>query len=335
MSRSILKIATMASALTILSACSGGGGGGSGGSTLKASGALSVPNINCGGSSCFAGVSKSTRSMNSGEELAAYGEDVYSYFNQKTLPKINEQLYMIENTFKSEGLESCSDIVSAPNGTYPLEGSYTVDIYGSTTTSPFGGNISKGFIVKYQNTPVIELGVGCDNTVRHFYARVIADTQTRYEVWAKTDSASPHAKSILAAGDYGDTRLTLRFVGTTADSFVLSAIGKSYPNPYVAGQTVDFAIHGQAILSQDRVKIAYTNVAADVPPTAYSPVNPTWMGAAIQHCYSPFSSWTIDSDGSDCSSLNEASPTISGVRGLSGATWTIDNFDATIPGIVQ
>lgn len=330
------------SVLVLLSACSGGGGGsgGTGTTTTKATGALSIPDINCGSSACL-NSSKSMVSpmaMNSGEEVAAYGELVYDKFNTEYLPKINENLYKMESAFKTQGYETCDQIVGVANTTDQSLGSgYTVTITSATTTSPFGGTTSKRFVVKYSSDAVAEIQMGCSGTVRTIYVKVFVDSTNHYEVWAKVDSANANAKSLEAAADIGSAKLTLYFNSTSATAFTLGAIGKDYPNPYDSGTPISFSIFGQASLGSPKIaKISYSSNNAAAPPTSYSAPDTNWAGTSIGHCYSNLDSGTVDNAGTACSSLSSASPTTSGVRGHTGAgtTWIVNDYSTAIPGIL-
>lgn len=344
MTKSVIKALAINSAMISLVACSSGGGGGAGGGTASASGALSVPNLNCGSVSCF---SASTGLMpftglNSAEEIADYGETVYNHFNTVSLPKINQMLYSVEQAFKANGAETCADIVSAPDtGGTPmsLSGGYTVQIASENTTSPFGGTTSKYFLLSLSETPVAVIRVGCAGTVRHMYVKAIVDSSTRYEVWVKTDSANTNVKSIEAAADSGGAKLTLQFESSSATAFNLAAVGKDYPNPYQAGMTVNFAIVGSANLgvSPKIASIGYTPSTSSAPPQSYSAENTSWDGAtALRHCYSNFAVGTVDSGGTACSSLGTPATTAtSGVRGNSGTvSWQVDNFSSSVVGII-
>lgn len=330
------------SVLVLLSACSGGGGGsgGTGTTTTKATGALSIPDINCGSSACLNSSTSmvSPMAMNSAEEVAAYGELAYDKFNTEYLPKINENLYKMESTFKTLGYETCDQIVGISNDTDQSLGSgYTVTITSVTTTSPFGGTTSKRFVVKYSSDAVAEIQMGCSGTVRTIYVKVFADSTNHYEVWAKVDSANTDAKSLEAAADIGSGKLTLYFNSTSATAFTLGAIGKDYPNPYDSGTPISFSIFGQASLGSPKIaKISYSSNNAAAPPTSYSAPDTNWAGTSIGHCYSNLDSGTVDNAGTACSSLSSASPTTSGVRGHTGAgtTWIVNDYSTAIPGIL-
>lgn len=346
MSKSVVKVLAACSAMVSLVACSsGGGGGGTGGGTASASGALSVPNLNCGNASCFSmntGLMPFT-GLNSAEEIADYGETVYNHFNTVSLPKINQMLYSIEQAFKANGAETCADIVSAPDtGGTPmsLSGGYTVHIgTENPISSPFGGTTSKYFLLSLSETPVAFIRVGCAGTVRHMYVKVIVDTNTRYEVWVKADSADSNVKSIEAAADSGGSKMTLWFESSSATAFSLAAVGKDYPNPYQTGSTVSFSIVGAANLGVNPkiASIGYTPATSSAPPQSYSAVNASWDGAtALRHCYSNFSLGTVDAGGAACTSLGTPATSFSsGVRGHSGSiSWQVDNFASDIAGII-
>lgn len=330
-----MRVLTVSSLAAALGACSGGGSGGGGGSsTNQASGAFSVPNLNCGTTPCISSSARLLNTgLNSGEEIAAYGELVYNHFNNEALPQVNALLYRVEQAFKNHEIETCEEIQSIPaESAHDLGEGYSAYVTSDVTIpSPFGGSATKLFMITSSSQPVMAVAVGCSGTVRNFYVRAVVDSTTRYEVWAKTDSANPHAKSVEAAADSNGAKLTLQFQSGSATEFTLAAVGKSYPNPYLPGETVDFSMFGQANLTSDAVKIAYSNDNASAPPTSFSAVETNWNLTSIGHCYSAFSQWTVDADGSACSSLSFTSPTTSRVRSNSGTVeWKVDAFSLDI-----
>lgn len=340
MVKSLLQVLAVSSAAATLAACSGGSGGGSGGgSTSVASGALSVPDIKCGNSACLTSSAAFTLTagLNSGLEVADYGATVYDHFNTVVLPKVNENLYKVETAFKELGFETCAEVAAIPDVTdHALATGYTVNVFAEALTSPFGGTTSKSFIVKYSGSPVIHMSIGCSGTVRNFYVKVLESASVRYELWAKTDSTNSNVKSIEAAADTSNgAKATLQFTSTSETDFTLGAVGKSYPNPYISGQTVDFSIYGQASLGTPKIaKIAYSGDASQAPPTAYSTADTNWLLTSIGHCYSNLDLVTVDALGTACGPLTVPAPTTSGVRGHTGAaTWSVNDFSAEVPGI--
>lgn len=329
-----------------LLACSGGtSGNGTTSSSTGATGAFSIPDLNCGSAPCLTASSKimAGTQMNSGEELASYGELVYRKFNSEVVPEVNKKLKQIEQVFIGLGYTTCAQIAGIAEASgEDLGDGYSVDITdisGQSVTSPFSGTVSKRFLVNYSSTPVLDFMIGCDGNIRNVHVKVIDNASNRYEIWAKSNSANQNEKSLELAADTSDgAKTTLRFTSTSATAFTLGAIGKSYPNPY-GGSAIDFSIYGEAILGSPTIaKIVYSNVASSAPAFTWAAVNTNWDLSPIAHCYSNLDQVVVDSDGSSCSSLSTTPPTSTGVRGSGGAsgansrssTWSIDDFTTGI-----
>lgn len=315
----------------------------------QASGALSVPNVNCGANDCFTGQPPtqalsysglSPYSVNSSTEIANYGIATYQFFNNEIIPKLNEALYFIEAGFAWHNMVTCTQIEAAPVGNdfVQMDGK-TVDVIAGGYTSPFGApNTTKTFEGKNNGTKIARVSIGCSGSIRSLYLKASVDSNRSGEAWIKADSNNPNVKSVEIALDDGTKKLTMQFIGNSQDAFTLGAIGVQMPNPNNSGQLLDFSIFGQANLSANPklVKISYSNLTNSTPPSSFSANDSNWMGGPIQHCYSDFMARVVDGSGAACSGLSTNSPTVTGVRGSGNSTnttWIIGNFNMAIPAL--
>lgn len=307
----------------------------------KATGVFSIPNLNCGATSCLSqpanGSSLNLFSVSSADEIAKQSEKIYSHLNDAVIPELNEALYKVEAALSNFGVKTCDDVLNLVNVTdLPMGSGYAFDINeNSSLSSPFNGSTSKNFIVRQNGTQVSRIAIGCNGSVRHMYVKTTLNSSEKGELWIRSDSVDSNNKSLEIAIDKDGSKITVNFASSSANKFTLGIIASDYPSPYDANQLISFNIFGQANLGTSSViaKIYYTTDLNNLPPTVYTLNNSSWdFITAVAHCYSDFASRTIVTN-STCDSLTISAPSLSGVRGdgnILAKPWTINSYKADI-----